>query len=189
MEKKFYTLIVYSENLAGLLNQVTIAFTRRSVNIESLNVAASSTPGVHKYTITCWSTKDLMEKITLQLEKRIDILQANYFEDNEVYIQETALFKLSTPVVLAQPEISAVIRRHGATIVEVNPTYSVVTMHGLTDEIFSLRDNLKKFDCILQYSRSGRIVITKECTERLNEYLHKREELYRLEKEGEEPGK
>ncbi|MBQ5374943.1 MAG: ACT domain-containing protein, partial [Bacteroidaceae bacterium] len=49
-----YTMIIYSENFAGILNQITAVFTRRQVNIESLNVCASSTPGVHKYTITCF---------------------------------------------------------------------------------------------------------------------------------------
>ena len=49
--KKLYTLLVYSENIAGILNQVTAVFTRRQVNIESLNVSASSIEGVHKYTI------------------------------------------------------------------------------------------------------------------------------------------
>ena len=49
---RMYTLIIYSENIAGLLNQITAVFTRRQVNIESLNVCASSTPGVHKYTIS-----------------------------------------------------------------------------------------------------------------------------------------
>ena len=55
MEKKLYTLLVYSENIAGILNQITAVFTRRQVNIESLNVSASSIEGVHKYTITAWS--------------------------------------------------------------------------------------------------------------------------------------
>lgn len=41
-EKKLYTLLVYSENIAGLLNQITAVFTRRQLNIESLNVSASS---------------------------------------------------------------------------------------------------------------------------------------------------
>ena len=40
-EKKLYTLLVYSENIAGILNQITAVFTRRQVNIESLNVSAS----------------------------------------------------------------------------------------------------------------------------------------------------
>ena len=37
MDKKLYTIIVHSENFAGLLNQVTAVFTRRQINIESLN--------------------------------------------------------------------------------------------------------------------------------------------------------
>ena len=54
-EKKLYTLLVYSENIAGILNQITAVFTHRQVNIESLNVSASSIPHVHKYTITAYS--------------------------------------------------------------------------------------------------------------------------------------
>ena len=49
-EKKLYTLLVYSENIAGILNQITAVFTRRQVNIESLNVSASSIKNIHKYT-------------------------------------------------------------------------------------------------------------------------------------------
>lgn len=44
-EKTLYTIIVHSENIAGLLNQVTAVFTRRQINIESLNVSASSIKG------------------------------------------------------------------------------------------------------------------------------------------------
>ena len=83
MEQKFYTLLVYSENVAGILNQVTAVFTRRQVNIESLNVSASSIKGVHKYTITCWSDADQIERITKQIEKKIDIIKANYYTDDQ----------------------------------------------------------------------------------------------------------
>ena len=65
---KLYTLLVYSENVAGILNQITAVFTRRQVNIESLNVSASSIPGVHKYTITAWSDEDQIAKIEEQQE-------------------------------------------------------------------------------------------------------------------------
>ena len=54
MDKTLYTLIVHSENIAGLLNQITAVFTRRQINIESLNVSASSIKGVHKYTIALY---------------------------------------------------------------------------------------------------------------------------------------
>ena len=74
-QKKLYTLLVYSENVAGILNQVTAVFTRRQVNIESLNVSASSIPGVHKYTITAWSDEDQIIKIVRQIEKKIDVVR------------------------------------------------------------------------------------------------------------------
>ena len=65
-DKTLYTIIVHSENIAGLLNQVTAVFTRRQINIESLNVSASSIKGVHKYTITAWTDKDIIEKVVKQ---------------------------------------------------------------------------------------------------------------------------
>ena len=131
-DKKLYTLLVYSENLAGILNQITAVFTRRQVNIESLNVSASSIVGIHKYTITAWSDEDQITKITRQIEKKIDVVKALFYTDDELFIRETGLYKLATDVVLGNPEISRTIRRHEATITEVNPTYVIVMKNGRT---------------------------------------------------------
>ena len=91
MENTLYTIIVHSENIAGLLNQVTAVFTRRQINIESLNVSASSIPGVHKYTITAWTDAETIEKVVKQIERKIDVLQAHYFTAEEIYQHEIAL--------------------------------------------------------------------------------------------------
>jgi acetolactate synthase small subunit len=96
-------------------------FTRRQINIESLNVSASSIKGVHKYTITVWTTQDVIEKVVKQIEKKIDVLQAHYFTDSEIYQHEIALYKVSTPEFQENPMASKVIRRYSARIVEVNP--------------------------------------------------------------------
>ena len=138
-EKKLYTLLVYSENVAGILNQVTAVFTRRQVNIESLNVSASSIPGVHKYTITAWSDEDQI------------------------------------PMVLENPEISRTVRRFDAHIIEVNPTYTIVMKHGITEDIISLYRALDTFGCVLQYTRSGRIAVTRGMVEQVSEFLEQRE--------------
>ena len=124
--KTLYTIIVHSENIAGLLNQVTAVFTRRQINIESLNVSASSIKGVHKYTITCWTTPDIVEKVVRQIEKKMDVIQAHYFTDKEIFQREVAMYKVSTPEFQSTAEASKVVRRYGAHIVEVNPTYSIV---------------------------------------------------------------
>ena len=173
--KKLYTLLVYSENVAGILNQVTAVFTRRQVNIESLNVCASSTPGVHKYTITAWSDEDQIIKITRQIEKKVDVVKANYFTDDQLFIRESGLYKLSTEQVMANPEISRTIRRHDASITEVNPTYVIVMKYGLTEDIISLFRALDAFGCVLQYTRSGRIAVTRGKQEQVSDFLKQRE--------------
>ena len=194
-EKKLYTLLVYSENVAGILNQVTAVFTRRQVNIESLNVSASSIPGVHKYTITAWSlnvsassipgvhkytitawsNEDQIIKIVRQIEKKIDVVKANYFTDDQLFIRESGLYKLATEKVLNNPEISRTIRRFDAHIIEVNPTYTIVMKHGITEDIISLYRALDTFGCVLQYTRSGRIAVTRGMQEQVSEFLEQRE--------------
>ena len=173
-EKKLYTLLVYSENLAGILNQITAVFTRRQVNIESLNVSASSIEGIHKYTITAWSDEDQITKITRQIEKKIDVVKALFYTDDELFIRETGLYKLATDAVLGNPEISRTIRRHDATITEVNPTYVIVMKNGRTEEILSLYSALNDYDCVLQYTRSGRIAVTRSTQEEVTDYLEQR---------------
>ena len=173
MEKKLYTLIVHSENIAGLLNQITAVFTRRQLNIESLNTSASSINGLHRYTITTWSDEDTMIKVTKQIEKKIDVLQAHYYVDNEIFMLEVALLKVSTPKLLENPLISKTIRRYGARIMEANAVYAVVEKTGVTDDIIALRTELESHDCVLQYVSSGRVAVTRDTTEHVNEYLEK----------------
>ena len=173
--EKLYTLLVYSENIAGILNQITAVFTRRQVNIESLNVSASSIEGVHKYTITAWSDEDQIEKITRQIEKKIDVIKADYFTDDQLFIRETGLYKLNTKKVLENPDISRTIRRHEASITEVNPTYIIVMKNGKTEDILSLYNALNAFDCVFQYTRSGRIAVTRAKQEEVSAFLEERE--------------
>lgn len=175
MDKTLYTIIVHSENFAGLLNQVTAVFTRRQINIESLNVSASSIKGVHKYTITAWTDKDTIEKVTKQITKKIDVLQAHYFTDDEIYQHEIALYKITTPILEEKPEVSKVIRKYNARIVEVNAVFAIVEKNGMGEEITNLYDELRALDCVLQFVRSGRVAITTSCFERVNEYLADRD--------------
>ena len=181
--KTLYTIIVHSENIAGILNQITAVFTRRQINIESLNVSASSIKGVHKYTITCWTTPDVIDKVVTQIEKKIDVIQAHYFTDKEIFQREVAMYKVATPEFQTNPEASKVIRRYSAHIVEVNPTFSIVEMVGMSDDITSLYQELKQLNCVLQFVRSGRIAVSTSCFERVNEYLAHREERYQNQKD------
>ena len=177
-EMKLYTLIVHSENMVGLLSQVTAAFTRRQINIESLNVSASSIEGVHRYTITAYSDKSSIDKIASQIEKKVDVLQCKYFTDDEIFMQEVALYKVTTSVLMNNPAMSKIIRKYNADIIEVNSTYSVVEKTGKTEDIIALNKELSKEGGLLQFVSSGRIAITRARIEHVNEYLEKIKERY-----------
>ena len=80
--------------------------------------------------------------------------------------------------------ISSAVRHHGAQIVEVNPTYTVVSKKGLTEDIMSLYYALNEYQCVLQYVRSGRIAITKSRTEYLDAFLEERRRTYEAQQNG-----
>lgn len=174
-DKKLYTLLVYSENIAGILNQITAVFTRRQVNIESINVSASSIEGVHKYTITVWSDEDQIVKMTKQIEKKIDVIKADFYTDDQIFITEVGLYKLSTPEVMSNPEISRAIRKADARVMEINPTFCSVMLSGVTSEIKDLYYTFDKFNCLLQYTRSGRIAVTRSTVEQISDFLEEQE--------------
>ena len=58
MLKQEYTITVYTENQIGLLNRIAIIFSRRKINIESLNTSPSEVDSVHRFTIVINETED-----------------------------------------------------------------------------------------------------------------------------------
>jgi len=170
MENKLYTITVYTENHVGLLNQITIIFTRRQINIESLTVSRSAIQGIHKFTIAVETHEDMINKVVKQIEKRIDVLKAFYYTDDEILYQEVALYKIPTDSLLDNPEIENLVRKFNARILEVNRNFAVLELTGHTEDTQQLFEELAKFR-VLQFVRSGRIAITKSTVERLSDFL------------------
>jgi acetolactate synthase I/III small subunit len=175
MDTILYTVTVYTENMVGLLNQIAIIFTRRHINIETLTVSKSSLPGIHKFTITVESNAELIGKVIKQIEKRIDVLKAFCYTNDEVIFQEVALYKIPTDSLLDNPEIEVLLRNYNARIIEVNRTFAAIELAGNTDIIQLLFDELNKYK-VLQFVRSGRIAITRSTQERLSDFLAEIEE-------------
>ena len=118
---------------------------------------------------------NLIKTITKHIEKKIDVIKADYYTDDDLFIREVGLYKLSTGEVLANPEISRVIRKADARIIDVNPTFCCVMLSGMTEDITGLYYALDKFKCLLQYTRSGRIAITRSKVEQVSEFLELQE--------------
>lgn len=173
-QQTLYTVTVYSENQVGLLNQISIIFTRRQLNIESLSVSGSAIEGVHKFTITTYSDRETIEKLVKQIEKRIDVLRAFFYTDDEIIFQEVALYKVPTDKLLDDRSIEDLIRKHNARILEVNRTYTVIEKSGHPDETQSLFEELSRYD-VMQFVRSGRVAITKSTVEHVSIFLQEQQ--------------
>ena len=173
-QQTLYTVTVYSENQVGLLNQISFIFTRRQPNIESLSVSGSAIEGVHKFTITTYSDRETMEKLVKQIEKRIDVLRAFFYTDDEIIFQEVALYKVPTDKLLDDRSIEDLIRKHNARILEVNRTYTVIEKSGHPDETQSLFEELSRYD-VMQFVRSGRVAITKSTVEHVSIFLQEQQ--------------
>lgn len=172
--KILYTVTIFAENTVGLLSQVTSVFVRRQLNIETLSVSPSALKGIHKFTITVFSDEDMIKKIVLQIDKRIDVLKSYYNIDEELIHQEIALYKLSTSDLLKIPSVEELIRKHNAFILDINENSVVVQKTGHYKETQELFEELSKSIGVLQFIRSGRIAITKSKIERLSDMLTKR---------------
>ena len=170
-EKKLFTVIIFSENTVGLLNQITIIFTRRQLNIETLSVSPSAIEGIHKFTITTYTDELTIEKVVKQIDKRVDILKAYYNTDEDLVHQEIALYKLSTDLFIKMDGVEDLLRKYNARVLDVNEACVVIEKSGHYEETQSLFRELSERVGVLQFIRSGRIAITKSKAERLSDML------------------
>ena len=175
MEKtEEFTIKVYSENHIGLLNRLTIIFTRRKINIESLTTSEYHIPGVHSFTIVINTTETMVRKITSQIQKLVDVLKTFYYRTEEIIYQEIALYKVPTSALLDTNEIEKLVRRYNARILEVTPEYTAIEKTGHKADTQELLEKLKPFN-LLEFVRSGRVAITKPMKE-LSVHLQELEE-------------
>jgi acetolactate synthase-1/3 small subunit len=146
--------------MVGLLNRVTIVFTRRKINIESIAASDSEVQNIHRYTIVINETEDLVKKVTLQLEKQVEVIKAVYHLDEEIIYQEIALFKVPTNILMQGGEAEHIVRSHHARVLSVESEFTVIEKTGHKEETQHLFDELAPFG-ILEFVRSGRVAITK----------------------------
>ncbi len=158
--RKRHTISVLSEDRPGLLNRVTIIFTRRKINIESINVSTSEVPGVSRYTLVVNSTRDQAEKVVGQIRKLIEVLGAFLYEEDEIYYQEIALYKVPTKIFLHGNKIENLVRSNNARILVIEEDYIVIEKTGHKHETQQLFNRLNEYG-VLEFVRSGRVAISK----------------------------
>src|SRR5579864_4600633 len=192
--KQEYTITVYTENQIGLINRIAILFSRRKINIESLNTSPSEVTGIHRFTIVINETEDVVRKLCRQLEKQIEILKAYFNTNEEIIWQELALYKVPTDEIAEKVKVERLLREYGARAVVIRKDYTVFETTGQREETDRLVEVLEPYG-LIEFVRSARVAIIKESKgfhEKLrefeftqpgedlieNEYLDKQDEVF-----------
>ena len=175
MLKQEYTITVYTENQIGLLNRIAIIFSRRKINIESLNTSPSEVESVHRFTIVINETEDVVRKLCRQIEKQVEVLKAYYNTQDEIVWQELALYKVPTDVIAAEVKVERLLRQYGANAVVIRKDYTVFEVAGHREETDNLIRVLEPFG-LIEFVRSARVAIIKNSDgfhEKLKEFEYR----------------
>ncbi len=158
--KQEYTITIFTENQIGLLNRIAIMFSRRKINVESLNVSPTEIEGISRFTIVIYETEELIRKICRQIEKQVEVLKAYYSTNDEIIWQELALYKVPTDVIAEKAVVERLLRECGAQAVVIRNDYTVFENVGHREEINKLLEALAPFG-LIEFVRSARIAIIK----------------------------
>ena len=174
-----YTICIFTENSIGLLNRITIIFTRRRVNIESLTVSETERKGVSRFTIVIQhESREEVEKLVRQIRKIVEVMAVFGYLNDEIVFNEIALYKIATPLGIKSLDVETINKRYKAWVVYWGLDYVVIEKTGNNDDIFAFLDYLKQYE-ILEFVRSGRVAVGK--TEKgLVEYLPEADWAYHL---------
>ena len=158
--KQEYTITVYTENHIGLLNRIAIIFSRRKINIESLNTSPSEVPGIHRFTIVINETEEVVKKLVRQVEKQVEVLKAYYNTNEEIIWQELALYKVPTEIITESVKVERLLRQHGAKAVVIRKDYTVFEVAGQREETDNMIKVLAPYG-LIEFVRSARVAIIK----------------------------
>lgn len=154
-----YNISVFTENSIGILNRITIIFTRRHLNIESITASESEVKGVYRYTIVVKTDLDQVMKVVAQIEKQVEVLKAFFHTDDQVVYQEIALYKIATES-FVNGSTEKIIREHHARILTVDKEFTIIEKTGQPEELQELFNELDHYG-VLEFVRSGRVAISK----------------------------
>ncbi|MGI6777852.1 MAG: acetolactate synthase small subunit [Acetivibrionales bacterium] len=160
-----HTLSVLVENHAGVLSRIAGLFSRRGFNIESLAVGVTENPDISRMTIVVDGDDYIVEQVSKQLNKLIDVIKIKRLEQSAAVSRELALIKVAASA-STRTEIIQIVEVFRANIVDISKETLTIEISGDIDKVSALEEMLKQFG-IKEIVRTGTIAI-----ERGNKYIH-----------------
>lgn len=155
-----HTISVLVENKFGVLSRVAGLFSGRGFNIESLSVAPTLDPTTSRMTIVTRGDDAIIEQITKQLNKLIDVIKVNEFTGEEEYVvREIALIKVN-----AEQENRAEILRmtevFRGKVVDVSPKTYTIEVTGTENKVNAFVEMVRPLG-VIEIARSGKVAMAR----------------------------
>ena len=154
-----HTLAVLVENKSGVLSRVASLFSRRGYNIDSLAVGVTEDPEISRMTIVVHGDDHVLEQVTKQLNKLIDVIKVSDIGADDAVERELALIKVSADVD-TRAEIIQIADIFRARIVDVAPKSMTVEVTGDEGKIDAIEKLLRQFG-IKEMVRTGKIALVR----------------------------
>jgi len=154
-----HTISVLVDNEFGVLSKVSSLFSGRGFNIESLCVAETLDPKVSRMTIVTTGDDQVLEQITKQLNKLINVIKVSDLTAEEHIERELALIKVNANAD-DRAEILSVIDIFRGKVVDVSPTTYTIEMTGDAEKVSAITELLRPFG-IKEIVRTGKIAMAR----------------------------
>jgi acetolactate synthase-1/3 small subunit len=152
-----HTISVLVEIEFGVLSRVASLFSGRGFNIDSLSVAPTNEEGMSRMTIVTRGDEQILEQITKQLNKLIDIIKVIDFTDGSGIERELALIKV-TAEDESRAEVLRIVDIFRAKIIDVTPKSYTIEATGNPVKIDAILDLLRPLG-LKELVRTGAVAI------------------------------
>jgi len=152
-----HTISVLVENEFGVLSRVASLFSGRGFNIDSLTVAPTNEEKMSRMTIVTRGDEQILEQITKQLNKLIDIIKVIDFTDGSGVERELALIKV-TAEDDSRAEVLRIVDIFRAKIIDVTPKSYTIEATGNPVKIDAILDLLRPLG-LKELVRTGAVAI------------------------------
>jgi acetolactate synthase-1/3 small subunit len=156
---KKYTLAVLVENKSGVLAKVAGLFSKRGYNIDSLAVGVTEDPEISRITIVVQGDDQVLEQVTKQFNKIVDVIKVLDIEGDDTVERELALIKVTADVT-TRAEIIQIANIFRARIVDVARNSITVEVTGDESKIQAIEKLLRQFG-IKEMARTGKIALVR----------------------------
>ena len=154
-----HTISILVDNEFGVLSKVSSLFSGRGFNIESLCVAETLDPKVSRMTIVTTGDDQIVEQITKQLNKLINVIKVSDLTAEEHIERELALIKVNANAD-DRAEILSVIDIFRGKVVDVSPTTYTIEMTGDAEKVSAITELLRPFG-IKEIVRTGKVAMAR----------------------------